>query len=266
MARQENLTVIKGGLNRQRTKGAALKDSLYDLLNGYVTTEKTVRVRPGTLLRQTLTTGTKGLVHHDGKFQVFASDDVSGLPTDYNLNIVRSPTGSALSRIHFAEPFLGSLYVVAEFADGNVYHYWLQPSTTWVANNEYKLSSAVNPTTANNYRYIPTRNGQPFPTWTPGAARAVGDKIEPTQFNGYYFEAVTINGSNPRSGVTEPNWVNDANIVAGKRYVESVDGTYQAPRPTPPRDRDRRPPPGRDIEDRYGRGRWRRNERRYNIP
>ncbi|KKK82756.1 hypothetical protein LCGC14_2800230, partial [marine sediment metagenome] len=62
MARQENLTVIKEGLNRQRTKGAALKDTLYDLLNGFVSSEKTVKVRPGTRLTETLPANTKGLV------------------------------------------------------------------------------------------------------------------------------------------------------------------------------------------------------------
>lgn len=42
------LTTIKGGINRQRTKGGALEDSLYDLVNCYVTKSKTVKIRPGT--------------------------------------------------------------------------------------------------------------------------------------------------------------------------------------------------------------------------
>lgn len=261
--KQEALTTIKGGLSRQRTKGGALKDQLFDLLNGYVTTEKTVKSRPGTTLTETLPVGTVGLLHFDGSFHVFASTDVASIPSGYTLNIVRAPDGSALSKIHFAEPFMGRLYVVAEFADGDIYHYWLKTTSAWAANTEYEFSEAVTPTSANNYTYIPKRTGQPNPTWSPGASRTVGDKVEPTIFNGYYFEVITASGTNPRSGVVEPAWATDPNIVPGKRYIESVDGTFQPPTPTPPRDPDRDSPLDDDLDDRYGPGRNRRNRRRW---
>lgn len=259
---QENLTVIKGGLNRQRTKGAALKDSLYELLNGFVTTEKTVKVRPGTLLTATLTAGTTGLISHDGLFQVFASADVAGLPSDYNLNILRAPDGAALLKIHFAEPFLGSLYVAAEFVGGSIYHFWLQPSSAWVANKEYKLADAVVPTTANSFRYIPARNGAPYPAWNAQAPRQVGDKIEPTVYSGYYFEVVSIFGTNSRSGDTEPDWTG---VVAGQRVNENVDGTIIPFQPTPVIPPNRRPPLPDDLDDRYGPRRGLRNENRWEV-
>lgn len=261
--RQEALTTVKGGLSRQRTKGGALKDQLYDLLNGYVTSEKTVRSRPGTTLSATLPAGTVGLIHHNGTFNVFASSLITGLPTGYTLKIVRAPDEAALSKIHFAEPFLGKLYVVAEFADGDIYHYWIKDSEEWEASTEYQLADVVTPSTANGYTYIPKRSGKPYPTWTPGVNRTVGDKVEPTSFNGYYFEVVTASGGQPRSGLTEPGWATDPHVVAGKRYVESVDGTYSPPQPTPPPDRDRRPPLDDDLEERYGRTRWAANTRRY---
>ena len=261
--KQEALTTIKGGLSRQRTKGGALKDQLYDLLNGYVTSQKTVKSRPGTTLSATLPSGTVGLVHHNGSFHVFASSNVTGIPTGYTLNVIREPSGSALSKIHFAEPFLGYLYVAAEFASGDIYHYWLRDSESWQANNEYQFSDIVEPTTSNTYKYVPSRNGQPYPTWSPNASRTVGDKVEPTQFNGYYFEVVSTSGANPRSSVIEPGWIGDPNIVAGKRYAESADGTFRATRATPPRDRDRRPPLGDDVDERYGDDRPYRNEQRW---
>lgn len=263
--RPEVLTTIKGGLSRQRTKGGALKDQLFDLLNGYVTTEKTVRSRPGTTRVATLPAGTFGLVHWNGSFHVFASSVISGIPSGYTLNIVRAPNGQDLSRIHFAQPFLGSLYVSAEFADGQIYHYWLRSADDWEANTPYDLEDLVEPTVTNGFRYAPTRNGQPYPQWTPNAARALNDRVEPTTFNGYYFEVVEVTGTNPRSGVVEPRWAGDPDIVPGKRYVESVDGTFQARRPTPPRDRDRRPPGGRGDDGRYGAGRRNRNEERWRF-
>ena len=48
--RQFALTTAKGGINRLRDKGNASKDSLYDLLNGYVTQTNSIKPRPGTRL------------------------------------------------------------------------------------------------------------------------------------------------------------------------------------------------------------------------
>lgn len=263
--RQEALTTIKAGLSRQRPRGGALKDQLFDLLNGYVTTEKTVRSRPGTTRTATLPAGTHGLVHWDGSFHVFASSSIGGIPAGYTLNIVRSPNGEALSRIHFAEPFLGSLYVAAEFADGAVYHYWLRDVETWQANEPYEFADLVQPTVDNGFRYAPSRNGPSYPQWTANAARALNDRVEPSVFNGYYFQVIEVNGTNPRSGVVEPGWVRDDDIAPGKRYIESVDGTFQSPTPTPPADRDRRPPGGGANDSRYGAGRENRNEERWRL-
>lgn len=256
MARQENLTVIKGGLNRQRTKGAALKDSLYELLNGYVTTEKTVKVRPGTLLDETLTPGTLGLVSFNGKFHVFASSSVAGLPSNYELHILRAPGADpqpTLTKIHFAKPFLGFLYVSAEFSDGAIYHYWLREGATWAADTAYKFNSVVEPTTPNGFVYRPTRGEDANPLWTPNAPRSVGDKVEPTTENDFYFEVDEVFGSET-SGDTEPDW---SEPQEGQIFLDYADGTTvppdSAPR-TPPLD-DRIPP---ELDDRYTDGRFRR--------
>lgn len=246
--RQENLTVIKAGLSRQRTKGAALKDTLYDLLNGYVTTEKTVRVRPGTLLVETLPAGTFGLVSHDGLFQIFASSNVGGIPAGYNLNILRAPNGEDLAKIHFAAPFLGTLYIAAEFADGGIYHFWLRTSSEWAANTAYAFNELVQPTTPDSFVYRATRNGEANALWTEGAPRAVSDKVEPTTANGFYFEVSQIFGPNAISGVVEPDW-DDA--VDGELFNENVDGTElpSSAAPPPPAPDDEVPA---DVEDRYG--------------
>lgn len=260
--RQVALTTIKGGLSRQRDKGGALKDSLYDLLNGYVTTEKTIRSRPGTTQDAELPAGTKGLVYFNGEFHVFASDTVANIPAGYALNVVRGPSGAgSLSRIHFAEPFLGNLYVVAEFSSGAIYHYWLKTAEDWQAKTEYDFSDVVVPTTDNGYRYTPRRATQPYPQWSPNVPRTVGDKVEPSQFLGYYFEVISTSGTDPRSGSVEPRWIDDPLIRAGKRYYESSDGAIRPDLPEPPDDPDGSPPVDRDLRGRYGNGR--RRPRRY---
>lgn len=248
--RQENLTTVKGGLTRLRTKGAALKDSLFELLNGFVTTQRTVKVRPGTILDATLPAGTIGLTSFGGNLHVFASSIVQNIPVGYRLNVLRAPDGEALTKIHFAEPFMGSLYVAAEFADGDTFHFWLRGSDpTWQADTIYAFNAISGPTITNSFAYRATRNGAANPLWTPEAPRIVGDRVEPTVQNGFYFEVVQIFGTLARSGETEPAW-NDA--VDGELFNENVDGTPdQGPVDPSPPPADNQP--SQDDFDRYDR-------------
>lgn len=252
MARQENLTVIKGGLARHRTKGAALKDSLFQLLNGFVTTEKTIKVRPGTLLTETLTTGTKGLVHWDGNFRVFASSTVA-VPSGYTLHLLKSPDDEslAISRIHFAEPFLGALYVAAEFTDGNVYHYWLQPAADWAADTAYRVNQTVQPTTPNGLVYKARRLTEANPAWSANTPRSVNDVVEPTTENDFKYTVTQVIGPTPRSGENEPIWPTQLGAI----IIEDLDDTETPTTeeaPTPERERDTFIDTSR--ENRYGDG------------
>jgi hypothetical protein len=229
--RREVLTTVKGGITRLRTKGAALKDTLYDLLNGYITAARTVKVRPGTFLTETLPAGTIGLVAFEGNLHVFASGLVSSIPSGYVLDVLKSPDGDfAITAIYFAEPFMGALYVVAEFSDGNIYHFYVRSAPDWVADNEYDLHELVSPTTADGFAYKATRLGNPYPSWTPNAPRAVDDIIEPTTYSGYYFKVITVVGDEPRSGDFEPVWP----TTAGATILEDTDGTVTPPDATPP--------------------------------
>lgn len=225
------LTTIKGGIDRLRPKGGARADSLYDLLNAYVTAEQTVVVRPGTRRLAELPEGeTVGLVAFNGLYYVFSHTDVdlTDYP-DYRLEILLHPLDplAELVKIHYAAPFLGALYVVAEFDDGGIYHYWLQQGETWEANHEYSANVFVQPTTPNGYVYIGARLGQPYPAWTAGAPRTAGNGssidpsiIEPTTYNEYYYTVIDTQGDNPTSGTVEPLWPTST----GATIVENTDG------------------------------------------
>ena len=257
MARQENLTVIKGGLNRQRTKGAALKDSLFDLLNGFVTTEKTVKVRPGTLRTELLNAGTKGLVHFDGLFHVFATSTIV-VPAGYKLHILTSPDDAslALKRVHFAEPFLGALYVAAEFADNRTYHFWLADAPVWLADTAYEIGESVQPTVPNGLVYKARRVAAPNPGWTANTPRVVSDVIEPTTENNFKYAVTQVIGPTPRSGPLEPIWPKQIGAI----IVEDLDDvTAETEAPTvdlPPITIEGDPDIFRDpdTEERYGGG------------
>jgi hypothetical protein len=246
--RDAPLTVLRGGINRLRTRGGARADSLYDLVNGYLTDDGTAVARQGTLRTATLDSTTRGLVYFDGTRHTFAAAVVS-VPTGYTLHVLVHPDATstnviALDRIHFAEPFLGFLYVVAEFANGDVFHYWLQSSGSWEANKIYHNGDVIEPTTPNGLAYQASRLGQPNPSWQAGVTRTEGDVIEPTVYNDFFYTVVEAVGSNPSSGDTEPDWPEED----GGRVAEETDGTTDSDTVTEP---STTPTPSTDVRDRY---------------
>jgi hypothetical protein len=243
------LTVVKGGLSRLRTKGSARPDNLFELRNGYVTAAKTVRIRPGTT-RKAVLPGTKGVTSFQGTLHTFAASIVS-VPAGFTLHVLAHPDATtdspiALKRIHFAQPFLGFLYVVAEFVDHAVHHYWLQSSGAWQANHTYHTGDIVEPTTPNGLAYQASRLGSPAQAWAPNVPRTVGDTVEPTDPNDFLYTVIDTTGSNPTSGSVEPNWPDPPGQV-----IEETDAGTEAQGTI------NEPPaagaPGQDIQDRYGR-------------
>lgn len=247
--RQVALTTSKGGITRLRAKGAALNDSLYDLVNGYVTAARTIKARPGTRRIFELPPGTVGLVNFNGTPHVFSNTQVAGMPEGVELVVLLSPDGAALTitKIHFAEPFLGFLYVVAEFEDGGIYHYWLQAAEEWEPNTAYGIGALVRPTTGSTgVVFRATRAGSPYPTWSAGAPRTIADRIEPAVYNDFYYQVIQVTGINPRSGNAEPLWpAADGAVV--------LDGPDITPTPPPPVAPPPPPPTNlpRDVDHRY---------------
>lgn len=250
MARPFALTTVKGGINRQRFKGAARQDVLYDLLNGYITDEKTVFVRPGTFRVASLTPGTKGLCSFNGEKHVFASATQS-VPTGFVLHVITHPSadGSAINKIWFAQPYMGFLYVVADFVGhtGEYYHYWLQTGEEWQADHIYRHGEIVAPSTPNGFAYQASRLNPPNLAWAPGVQRTVGDVIEPTVYNDYQYEVIDTLGTNPRSGDTEPEWP----VEDGAQISEDADGLGSVAAGTTTESPDNDAIPNPDTVERY---------------
>lgn len=217
------LTTSNTGMSRLRTKGGARGDTLYDLLNGWITIEGTIKPRPGTVEDITLPEGTVGLVAHKCKLYVFSHEPkVTSNPDKYVVAVLRHPSDPTveLAVIHFAATFLGFLYVAAQFADGSVWHYWLEELDPWSASTDYKIGDRVFPTTENGFAYKATRPGSPNPAWAPNVERAVNDVVEPTVYNGFKYTVVAVTGDNPASGATEPDWPEEA----GAQIIEYTAG------------------------------------------
>lgn len=248
-----NLTSGKGGIDRTRIKAGAKPDSLYDGLNCWVTVSLSFRPRQGTVIDAQLPSGTIGLTTFEDKLVVFSDHevDLSAFP-GYRLEILTYPGGNAtapsLYKIWFAEPFLGWLYVAAEWSDGEVFHYWLQQVRTWQPDTIYLFNDLVQPTVPNGFTYRANRLGAANPIWQPSTAYQVGDVVEPTVPNSYKYEVVDAIGTNPRSGTVEPTWLttpgalvnDDADIVA---TPDDTTGGSGSPNQPP-----------QDVIDRYGQG------------
>lgn len=246
--RQFALTTAKGGINRLRDKGGASKDSLYDLVNGYVTQTNSIKPRPGTRRAYTLPLGTKGMCTFREKLHVFSSEPIASTDDMVVINVLRHPQSGSLlplREIHFAAPFLGFLYVVAEWLNGEVFHYWLQETGTWLPNHTYRDGEVIQPTTPNGYAYQATRLTPAAPTWKALEPRTVGDRVEPTVGNGYQYEVIDTAGLNPASGTTEPAWIAEDGAIV---YEDASGGSSTT---TPPSNTPTVPP---DVEDRYGTG------------
>jgi hypothetical protein len=253
MPRTVTLSGGKAGISRQRFKGGASPEALYDGVNCYRTASQTFLPRPGTARLHAIP-GTKGLCVHEGKYVVFAGAPTASPSPDVVVEVLTHPDGAAatLVDVAYAKPFLGFIYVVASWSDAPsvYYHYWLQRfSSGRKVSGFFKPGTMVQPTTPNGFGYVADRFGSPPPRWTSGQVKAVGDRIDPPVFAGYVFEVEDVFGTNPTTGTIEPDWnaiVETANAViieeAGSAPVGVSDPTItpQGPAINP------------DIGDRYG--------------
>lgn len=246
--RLQQLDSTEGGINRLKTKGGASKKNLYDMLNGYVDNDGVARSRPGTVQDTVLPAGTKGLAAFDGGFVVFSHQVTEIADARYSCEVLTHPTDDSqpLLEIHFAGPVLGSLYVVAEFVNGDVFHYWLQHQDTWAADTNHKLGDLVQPSVPNGFSYKATRIGAAPQSWAPDVARTVGDVVVPTTENGFDYTVTNTIGSDPKSGSTEPAWPESdgATVYEDTGYgTPGADGSSGSGQTLPPDVSDRYKPP-----------------------
>ncbi len=245
--RVQPLSAANAGMTRLRSKGGASPETLYDLLNGYITLAGSIRPRPGTQTDITLPAETKGLVAHKCNLYTFSHEPkTTSNPDKYIVAALRHPTDTTilLRQIHFAAAFMGFLYVAAEFEDGNTWHYWLEELDAWSANTDYLIGDRVFPTVENGFAYQATRPGSANPAWAPNVSRAVSDVIEPTTYNGFKYTVIAVSGSNPASGAFEPDWPTET----GAQIIEYSDGSTPDGTTTPVTDPD---PDLGSIPDRY---------------
>lgn len=200
---------FRTGINRLREKGGASPEAFYDLVNGHLTSARSVRNRPAAIHAFVRPPGTKGLMLFRDKFVVFSSENVASTDPQIEVEILKHPnpeSSATLSNIHYAMPFLNYPYVVAEWSDGVIKHYWLETAESWQANHVYREGQVIMPTVPSGYGYRATRLGGAAQPWAANVERAIGDKVEPTTPSGFEHTVIDVQGDKPRSGATEPTW------------------------------------------------------------
>lgn len=211
------------GINLMRQKGGASPKALFDLKNGWVTSQRTIKARPGSALELTFPAGTVGVIGFENKFHTF-SHAATAAPADPRVvvNILKHPTGgvAALSKVHRKFPYLGRLYVVAEFTDGVVQHYWIEAPAAWQASKVYAYAAAVQPVVQTGM-YYEMLTKDVTPAWQANTEVTVGAKRQPRTANGFRYTATAVTGTAPiRTGNTEPAWpTTEGATVVERRFI-----------------------------------------------
>lgn len=281
--RAVTLNATKAGMTRLRIKGGASPETLFDLTNGFVNASKCPQQRPGltwlfnfanpTLGKAGNVGITKGTVTYKGIVYTFSHTPLTSGSANFVILTLRHPssTTAKLTAIHFAQPFMGFMYVVAQFEvtsdypAGFIGHYWLQTPASWKARTQYMDNDMVQPTAPTGYYYQASRVINP-PTWTPLLQYKAttgsppygdsADRVQPSTYIGSYFIVNQVYGPGSalappisRSGSVEPNWTT-AGLQNGSFTLEFSTAT------TPPAPTAGTPAPGQVVPGTGAGGRY----------
>lgn len=124
-----------GGLDTRQLATSADANRLRVLQNGFVTTGRTIRKRPGLKSVCDIQAGTFGLFSGLGKLWTFSTFETEHLnvPDLLGHKKLDDPTDSGIKRIIQVEVFQGFLYVVCEYNNATIKHHYLDgQSPTYV--------------------------------------------------------------------------------------------------------------------------------------
>lgn len=218
------------GIDRTRSLAPPKDGALYDAVNVDLTPGHTLKRRSGFASAQALTGGV-GLTSFQGYLHTFFSGADPGATALCKTHKLVCPdgSGSALSKIYFAAPLLGYLYVVAEFANGTIWHFYLDDGASdfplWLANTQHSYGDIVCPNAYNGLRYYNTTYLNPSP-WSAKLAVTVNStEVTPSKPNGYIYKCTAISvpaGANAATGTTEPTWPTAVNDTVVEDVVDSI--------------------------------------------
>lgn len=117
---------FKLGMDRRRKRVASTPGSCWEIINAHITRGGDIEARKRFVPTYQLPPGTHGLGDVQGQLYVFGSGPTpAGLPVNVRYQRLRHADGNtAMSRVLDIDTFDGKFYVIAEFVDGSVFHYY----------------------------------------------------------------------------------------------------------------------------------------------
>lgn len=113
------------GMDRRRQRVAGLKGTVWNLENAHITRGGDIERAKKFVPVYTLPEGTRSLSAVRGQLYVFGSDDIGNeVPLGVQYQRLQAPSSPNLVAILDVKPFGGKNYVIAEYDDGNVYHFY----------------------------------------------------------------------------------------------------------------------------------------------
>lgn len=237
------------GMDANRRKGESLSE-VFDAVNCRLTDARRWQKRECLKFVGTLDVKCKGLFGYNGLLYSFShlpvADQVFGTVI-VRTKVCRHPSSNevALAKVWYAQVFLRRLYVVAEFADGLIRHYWLEEPNIWTANTVLSYSARVMPTTGDNGYYYQIIIPSTDVAWQANKVYGKFNYVQPTVYNAFRYEATGAIGwwstAGAPSGDVEPTWpaIEGATVEEFRQLTAPPSTNTPPPPPAPPA-----PPPG----------------------
>lgn len=116
---------FEAGLDTRKSRFTAPPGSLVVLRNAHITRGKEIERRKAFAHAHTLPAETYGLHTAQGNLYTFGSVVTpAGMPVSVTYQRLEAPDGAAMSALIAAENFNGKIYAIAEYADGDMYHFY----------------------------------------------------------------------------------------------------------------------------------------------
>lgn len=116
---------FKGGLDSRRLEVSAAPGSLQRFENGHINRGGEIEIAKKWVAKYSLPSGTFGLVAADNTLYVFGSQGApGGIPTGVTYQRLQNPDNGTMLRVVMSEVFKAKPYVIAEFDDSKIYHFY----------------------------------------------------------------------------------------------------------------------------------------------
>lgn len=119
---------FRAGMDSRRMAVLSVPGSLLSLVNGHINRGGEIEKRLAFVPQITMPAGTFGLSAVGGTLYTFGSAASVTFPAGTPANMVYQqlahPTGVAMAKIIHTSAFAGKTYVIAQYADGSIYHFY----------------------------------------------------------------------------------------------------------------------------------------------